>query len=86
MTIPSNIESLTAAELRTLVIELLERVADLSRIVLEQREEIARLKGLKGGHQACVWPQRDGEGEPASVLEDGQAAGRRPKDGASHDP
>ena len=48
MTIPSNIESLTAAELRTLVIELLERVADLSRIVLEQREEIARLKGLKG--------------------------------------
>ena len=43
-----DIDALSAPELRALVVELLDRVGELSRIVIEQREEIARLKGLKG--------------------------------------
>lgn len=48
MSPPADIESLPHAELKALVVELMGRVTDLSQIVIEQREEIARLKGLKG--------------------------------------
>jgi hypothetical protein len=48
MSPPSDIESLSNAALKALVVELMDRVADLSRTVMAQREEIARLKGLKG--------------------------------------
>jgi hypothetical protein len=47
MTSP-DIDGLSALELKALVLELFGRVSDLSRTVMEQREEIARLKGLKG--------------------------------------
>jgi hypothetical protein len=48
MSPPPDIDHLSAAELKALVVELLDRVSDLGRTVIAQREEIARLKGLKG--------------------------------------
>src|ERR1700680_2265759 len=45
MTLPKNMDDLSSAELKLLVVRLLEEVADLRRTVAAQRDEIARLKG-----------------------------------------
>jgi len=45
MALPENIDALSPAELRLLVVKLLGEVADLRRTVAAQRDEIARLKG-----------------------------------------
>jgi len=45
---PSNIDGLSPAELRQLLLKLLEENAELKRQNAGLREEIARLKGLKG--------------------------------------
>lgn len=48
MVTPRAIDGLSAAELRQLVFKLLEENAEQKRLITELREEIARLKGLKG--------------------------------------
>jgi hypothetical protein len=46
--IPENLDGLTPAELKALLLELLGRVRDLERQLAVRDAEIARLKGLKG--------------------------------------
>src|SRR3712207_3213161 len=48
MASPDDLDALSPTELKALVLELLGKVAALEQTVAAQREEIARLKGLKG--------------------------------------
>jgi len=47
VTAPPEMSGLSHGELQELVVKLLGKVAELERIIAEQRGEIARLKGLK---------------------------------------
>ena len=48
MSPPPSFSDLSRAELEALLVEVFSKVAVLEKIIGEQREEIARLKGLKG--------------------------------------
>jgi hypothetical protein len=51
MVLPADVEALSGAELKALVIALVTRVTELEHTVAAQRNEIARLKGLQGRPQ-----------------------------------
>ena len=69
------IDSLSTADLRALVLELLNEVAGLKQIVAEQREEIARLKGLKGPPR--LKPSKPSGMEQNSAQKDGASGAHK---------
>src|SRR3979411_2468814 len=77
MVVPADVDGLSNAELKALVAKLLAEGTELKRRVSEQREEIARLKGLKGRPQ--IKPsgmEKASEPKPAAVKNERRRGGR----------
>jgi len=70
--VPPDIDGLPSAELKQLLLKQLEENAEQTRVIAELREEIARLKGLKGRP-----PIKPSGMEPGSSPKSGGKPGRR---------
>ncbi len=72
---PVSLSGLTRPELEALLVDLFGQVATLTQVVGEQREEIARLEGLKGRPVIKPSGMDKGTGPPQSVKRE-QRRGR----------
>jgi hypothetical protein len=77
MPLPEDIDGLSPSDLKALVYELLQKVAELERTVAAQRDEIARLKGGPGR------PQIKPNSKPSGME---QATDPKPPAGANERP
>jgi hypothetical protein len=72
---PADLDILSSDQLRELVARLLEKIAELERRNAEQREEISRLKGLKGRPDIKAGSM-DKATEPANPVNQEKRRGR----------
>ena len=77
-----DLDRLSPADLKALVIRLMESVAGLEHTVAAQREEIARLKGLKG--PPPIKPSGMEQASGDALPKEGRRKRRRRGRGAAH--